>query len=152
MGIKTKGLFRPEWYMGKEAEQKIKQLLIGRTLNFPCGRSLLGDVKADLDSKVIPDKIVDLLNFKGVFKPFEFDTVFCDPPFSFYTDNRIGWKWIYNVSGLAKKRVIFKTPKIRVKLKSSVWKKHYVIIEDNKGFSFQFLQVFDRLHKPLGVK
>lgn len=146
---KTKGLFRPEWYIGEAVENKIKSLCIGKTLNFPCGRSSFGDIRADVDDRVSPDNVADLLNFDNVFKPQSFDTVVCDPPFSFYTDNNIGWKWIYKVAALARKRIIYKTPKIRVKLKSSCWKKFYVIIEDNKGYSFQFLQVFDRINKVL---
>ncbi len=116
---KTKGLFRPDWYVGEEAEKKIKSLCIGSTLNFPCGRSSYGNVRADVDSKVNPDVLADLLDFKDIFKKQSYDTVVCDPPFSFYTDNNIGWKWIYNVAAIARKRVIFKTPKVRVKLKSS---------------------------------
>lgn len=149
MAIKTKGLFIPEWYVGAAAERKIKQLLIGKTLNFPCGISKFGDVRADIDLKVQPEVFANLKEPLKTFKPLEFDTVFCDPPFEFYTDNNIGWKWIYKVAAIAKKRIIFKTPKIRVKLPKRAWKKHYVIIEDNNGFSFQFIQIFDRTNKNI---
>lgn len=149
MSIRTTGLFIPQWYVGKGIEKEIEKMFIGRTLCFPCGISKIGDVRVDLCEDVKPDVVADLLDFHGKFDKLGFDTVFCDPPFSFYTDNNIGWKWIYNVTTLARQRVIFKTPKIKVPLKRSLWKKFYVIIEDSGGRSFQFLQVFDRIVKPL---
>lgn len=141
-------LFKPEWFMGKNIEREVKKLCIGRTLNFPCGKSRLGNVNADIDPSVRPDIIADLLDPGVTFNNFEFDTVFCDPPFPFYTSNKIGWKWIYKVASLAMRRVIFKTPKINIKLRRSLWKKSYYIVEDNR-ITFSFLQVFDRLVRPL---
>lgn len=141
-------LFRPKWYMGKAIEQETRKLLIGTSLNFPCGRASFGDVRADIDPSVKADIYADLLSSHKYFKPQSFDTIYCDPPFPFYTDNRIGWKWIYKVSALAKKRIIFKTPKIVIKLKRSLWKKEYIILEDT-SVSFNCLQVFDRINKTL---
>lgn len=141
-------LFRPKWYMGKDIEPVIEKLLIGRSLNMPCGQSRFGDVRADIFPDMKPHVIADILNPMKTFKPLEFDSVFCDPPFNFYTDNRIGLRWIYKMSELAKKRIIFKTPKFQIKLKRSIWKKHYIIVEDNR-MSFSFLQVFDRINKTL---
>lgn len=140
--------FRPQWYMGKDIEEAVKKLLIGRSLNFPCGISRFGNVRADIYPAVKPDVICDILNINGQFKKQEFDSVFSDPPFAFYTNNKIGWKWIYKVAALAKQRVIFKTPKINIKLGRNIWKKHYIIIEENR-ISFSFLQVFDRINKTL---
>ena len=141
-------LFQPRWFMGKHIDAEIKKLLIGKSLNFPCGQSSFGDVKADILPALNPDVIADLLNPYKTFKKFSFDSVFCDPPFAFYTNNKIGWKWIYKIASLARKRVIFKTPKIMIKLKRSLWKKYYIIIEDNR-IGFTFLQVFDRTNKIL---
>lgn len=134
-------LFKPKWFMGKDLGKEIRKMHIGRTLYFPCGKLHFGDVNADLDKSVRPDVIADL--HKPPFKPRSFDTVFCDPPFRFYTDNRIGWKWIWKVAALARYRVIFKSPKINIMLKRALWKKTYYIIEHHRAH-FTFLQVFDR--------
>ena len=141
-------IFKPKWYMGKHIEPAIEKLLIGKSLNMPCGKSSFGSVRADIFEEMKPDEIADILNPQKTFKNLSFDSVFCDPPFNFYTSNKIGLRWIYKMAALARKRIIFKTPKFQIKLKRSLWKKHYVIIEDHR-MSFSFLQIFDRVNKTL---
>ena len=135
-------LFKPKWFMGKNIEKKARDLCIGRTLNFPCGMSQFGDIRADLDHTTKPDIIADLQQIP--FKPRSFDTVFCDPPYQFYTSKKISWTWIYQISQIPRQRLILKTPKINIKVNRNIWKKTYYIIEDNRQ-GFTFLQVFDKV-------
>jgi len=139
-------LFRPEWYVGKGIEKKIRSLCIGETLNFPCGASRFGNIRADIYSEMRPDVIADLHN--PPFKHLSFDTIVCDPPFPFYNDSRIGLGWLYEAARLARKRIIYKSPKFNIKINYRIWKKHYVILEDNR-MSFSFLQIFDRVTQPI---
>lgn len=143
--MKKKQLYQPNWSWSKDFDLMISKWCIGRTLNFPCGMSNIGDVRADLDKTVKPDVIADLYKSKEYFKKREFDTVLCDPPYSFYSKR----KWIAQLSDIAAKRLIFSTPTINIILPKRIWKKTYYIIENNSPWFIRVIQVFDRLNKEL---
>jgi len=99
-------MFREAW-MWSEAEEKLySSLCVGRTLHLFSGRSLLGDVRVDIDSPVATHKI-DLSEGKLPFNDMEFDTVIADPPWA----GPKNWsKWInlmHEIVRVCRKRVIF---------------------------------------------
>ena len=119
--------FKAEWHWGRETENWLKKLCIGRTLNFPCGMSYVGDVRADKDESVKPDILADVRSFEFSFKRGEFDTVICDPPFSFWALNKV-YSWFPEFCRLAKKRLIFRCPLVALRIPQKGWKKEYVIV------------------------
>ncbi len=140
MGIKSFKEYQVNWSWNKDTERWLESMSKGRTLNFPCGMSQVGDVRADLDKKVNPDIIADLKDPYKTFKRHEFDTVICDAPFSMFNKH----KWYIQLQDLAKKRVIFCTPLFAIRLGKG-WKKHYHITEQAGMFFIRIWQIFDRL-------
>lgn len=138
--------YRPNWSWDYDIERELKKLCIGRTLNFPCGNSMIGDVRADLDPRTAPDVFADILDPFENFEEGEFDTVICDPPFSMY--QKTGW--CHEIAKLAKKRIIFCSPNVAIHLKSRVWKKDYLITEKKAVFFFiKIFQIFTRKNQEL---
>lgn len=86
-------------------ENTLQNLFIGTTLHVCCGKSLLGDVRLDLDPTHNPDIICDAANMKGVIDDDQFDTVLCDPP---YNGN---FQWNHDLlselARVASQRIIF---------------------------------------------
>jgi len=147
MALKVKLLvYRPNWSWDLETEKWLKSLCIGYTLNFPCGKSQVGDVRADIDPKVNPDIIADLFKPLATFKPLQFDTVICDPPFKYY--NKVGW--IHDIAMLARRRIIFSTPPLNLHLKAALWKRTFFITARYGSLFLRIWQVFDRKIKILG--
>lgn len=132
--------YRVNWSWDRHTEKWLRTMCIGKTLNFPCGKSYLGDVRADLDESVNPDVMADLLKPFDSFKRGEFDTVICDPPFEMFVKR----KWIPPISDLARKRLILSTPNYRIMLKKAIWEKQYYITEQSSTFFIRHWQVFDR--------
>jgi hypothetical protein len=138
--------YQVNWSWDRDTHKWLRSMCIGRTLNFPCGMSLLGDVRADLDETTKPDIIADLQKPFMNFKKGEFDTVICDPPFSMYSKR----KWINRIADLARKRLILSTPNYAIYLKKSIWKKQYYITEQKTGmFMIRHFQIFDRTNELL---
>jgi hypothetical protein len=80
----------------------IETLLIPRTLHICCGKSLLGDVRADLYEQQV-DLRCDAV---AVPVPDEsYETVLCDPPYN----GKFQWNHdlLKELSRIAKKRIIF---------------------------------------------
>ena len=99
-------LFREAWMWSEKEERIYAKLCIGKTLHLFSGRSLLGDVRVDIDSPVATHKI-DLSQGKLPFKDLEFDTVIADPPWA----GPQNWpKWenlMREIVRVCRKRVIF---------------------------------------------
>ena len=92
-----------------------------------------------------PDIVADLRCPEAHFKPQQFDTLICDPPFSMF--NR--FYWIPPLVDLAKKRVLFSTPQIRLKLPRP-WKLSNIFLtEQNNCLTFRIFQVFDNYNGTL---
>lgn len=80
--------FRTAMRWEPEVETFIRSHMTGKTLNVPCGKSLLGDVRVD---NVLPDleigvlnptgfRLGDMSNLREMFGMDVFDTVISDPP------------------------------------------------------------------------
>ncbi len=76
------------------------------TLNFPCGMSPVGDIRADILPELKPDVICDLKH--PPFRAGSFDVVICDPPFSLF--NR--FRWLLPIKDLARSYFLLSTPKL----------------------------------------
>lgn len=140
--------YQVNWSWDRHTDRWLKSMCIGRTLNFPCGMSRVGDIRADLDKTTKPDVIADLLHPFLTFKRCQFDTVICDPPFEMFVKR----KWIPPISDLARKRLILSTPNYRILLKRAIWKKQYYITEQSSTFFIRHWQIFDRKIIPLSVE
>jgi len=136
-----KNCYQAKWHWSKEEEQLVKSLCIGYTLNFPCGTSQIGDIRADKDKSVNPDVVADLRAPEFHFKKQQFDTVVCDPPFSFYALDKIPY-WIYGIMDLAKKRVIFRAPLVNLQLPKKNWKRDYFITIVPSALSLNMFHVY----------
>jgi hypothetical protein len=133
--------YKAIWSWNKNTDKFLQKWVKGYTLNFPCGTSQIGDVRADKDKRVKPDIIADLRAPEAHFKKHEFDTLLCDPPFSMF--NR--FYWIPPLCDLAKKRILFSTPQIRLRL-PKCWKLNHILLTEQKGcMTFRIFQVFDRM-------
>jgi hypothetical protein len=87
-----------------EAVQEfIQTLLIPQSLHVCCGKSPLGDVRADLDPANNPDVICDAN--KLPFADQSFESVLCDPPYN----GKFQWNHdlLSELSRVANKRIIF---------------------------------------------
>lgn len=91
----------------------------GPTLNLCCGFDSTGDVLLDQDMEILQgrqDTITERLKVNGdvynlPFKYSSFDTVICDPPYSFYAKQA----WIFEIFKLARKRVILSVPTVDIR-------------------------------------
>ena len=126
------------------SEEWLKTFCIGRTLNFPCGVSKVGDIRADIDPQVKPDIVADFFDPFKTFKEGEFDTVICDPPYKVYVSGKNRFRWENDIGRLAKKRVMFSTPLVRLKIVGN-WKKSYYINEQGGALFLRVWQIFDRV-------
>ena len=108
------------------AEKFLGTFSEGFTLNACCGLDPFGDVLMDVDidilKKVMNHRIdsFDKEYIQGDVKnlPFReksFDTVICDPPFSFY--NRV--KWVFPLKDLARQKLILCTAPIDIKIRDA---------------------------------
>jgi len=86
-------------------EDVLQELFIGRTLHVCCGKSLIGDVRLDIDAEHNPDIVCDASNMKDFVKDNEFETVLCDPPYN----GKFQWNHdlLYELQRVASKRIIF---------------------------------------------
>jgi len=101
--------YRANWSWTKHTENWLRSNSIGRILNIPCGKSKIG-LRCDVDRKVKPDVIADLYHLP--FNKYSFDTVICDPPFSFYGKGK-KWFWV-KLADIARHRLILSTPLRRI--------------------------------------
>ena len=84
-------------------QEFLPSLFIGRTLHLCCGKSLLGDVRFDLDSENNPDVICDAARLP--LPENGFDTILCDPPYN----GKFQWNHdlLSELARVANKRIIF---------------------------------------------
>lgn len=134
-----------DWTDSADLRQFLRdRLFVGDVLNFPCGNSALGDVRADCNPAVDPDIVADLYNHP--FDEQSFDTVYCDPPYSFYGGEQ--FKFVNPLWDIARKRLIFQSNPVRIHLKHSE-KDWYVNEAVNQGKAVILLQVFTRTDRSL---
>jgi hypothetical protein len=86
-------------------EEYLQTLFVGKTLHVCCGKSLLGDVRLDLDPENNPDIICDASNMKGVIEDNQFETVLCDPPYN----GKFQWNHnlLEELARVASQRIVF---------------------------------------------
>lgn len=79
-------------------------LFIGRTLHVCCGKSMIGDVRLDMNEPTA-DIHCDAANMKEFVSDGEFDTVLCDPPYN----GKFQWNHdlLKELARVASKRIIF---------------------------------------------
>ena len=70
--------FKKSMIWEPSVEEFVKQQISGYTLNVPCGDSLLGNERVDMDAERNPTKIADMNEIP--FANNTFDTVISDPP------------------------------------------------------------------------
>ena len=138
----TRKLFKAEWFWGREVDLWLKKKLMGYSLNFPCGMSQIGDVRADIDPSVKPDVIADIRNPEAHFKVGQFDTLVCDPPFNYWAYDK-AFQWFKDICKLATKRLIFRAPLIALTPLQRGWKReYYICLWPGKSLALNMFHVF----------
>lgn len=130
------------WIHPPRVETWLRSMVIGNCLNVCCGKSFVGETRIDLFDEANLTMKADCKHLP--FRPGSFDTVICDPPFSYF--NR--FKWIVSMSWIAKKRFMISTPAANVLLDRRNWKKSLYAADTNLPF-IRFYFVFDRLNDSL---
>jgi hypothetical protein len=84
-------------------EEFLPSLFVGRTLHVCCGKSLLGDIRLDLDAENNPSIICD--GAKLAIASNAFDTILCDPPYN----GKFQWNHnlLAELARVASQRIIF---------------------------------------------
>jgi len=124
----------------------LKDTAKGFTINFCCGQDPNGNVKVDIDKKMLRrqkkstlDKadyiIADVHYYPFIEKCC--DTLIIDPPFSLY--NR--FKWILNIKELTKERVIISHPVTNLKLRGFTRELYFI---NSKSIFLRLWWVFTR--------
>jgi len=99
--------FKVNWAWSQDTDTHLVRKFRGKTiLNFPCGTSKIGTVRADIDKSVNPDIVCDVYN--PPFRSHSFDVVICDPPFSFYSR----FKWLLYLCRISKIAILISSPYI----------------------------------------
>ena len=124
-------MLRANWIHTSFVERWLQEMSIGDTLNVCCGKSFVGDIRIDTDPNSNRTEEGDLFNLP--FSPLSFDTVICDPPFSYY--NR--FRWILKLADIARERFLLSSPNISVRLSRRNWRRTLYYSEGNaaKGHS-----------------
>lgn len=85
-------------------EDVLQTLFIGRTLHVCCGKSMLGDVRLDLNEPTA-DIHCDAADMREFVADDAFETVLCDPPYN----GKFQWNhdMLSELSRVASQRIIF---------------------------------------------
>ena len=73
-------LFREAFLWEKEIDDFVKERMKGYTLNVPCGKSQLGDIRLDLDPNLSMRGAYDFFKDELNYPDNTFDTIISDPP------------------------------------------------------------------------
>jgi hypothetical protein len=128
----------------------LNTMKFGLTANICCGYDNTGDILIDIDLKTLKANKNSLLipelkdyvcadMFNLPFRNNVFDTVICDPPFSYY--NKL--KWIVKLADLTRYKLILSSPSIAIKLDNNMWNKELYYIE-TPGLFLRLWWVFTR--------
>ena len=132
-------IFRPHWADSPDVERWLdREMFVGETLNFPCGESQVGDVRADTDPAVTPDVLADLDDIP--FADGSFDTVYCDPPYSKHAYDKN--QWAIRLWDVARKRLILQTKNQKYYFPHAD-RTVYLADRAGSGMAYQIFQVFD---------
>ena len=136
-------ILKANWVHPKEVESWLYKMKIGYTLNVCCGMSRVGNVRLDITPHTERTEEGDL--FALDYPPLSFDTVICDPPFSYYNK----FKWIYKLAEIPRKRLILSSPNRAVALSSRIWTKDLYWANNPRWLRTYW--VFDRKNNILEV-
>lgn len=130
---------RANWIHPDHVEQWLAEHCLGQTLNVCCGQSRVGHVRVDTDPKTARTLAGDLYSL--TYKPSSFDTVICDPPFSYYKAT----KWLIRLSHIAKKRMLISSPAIALtnflpRFNAELW----ALADTEKPYFLRLYWIFDR--------
>ena len=79
-GFVRKLMFREAFLWEKEVEDFVKENVGGYSLNVPCGKSKIGDIRLDIDLKLSMREAYNMFKEKLPYDDNTFDTVISDPP------------------------------------------------------------------------
>lgn len=140
ISIGNQNVYRSDWGDPVGVKRWLRDHMFkGEVLNFPCGGSEIGDVRADLDREHDPDLVADLHNLP--FQEQSFDTVYCDPPYHFYGGEQ--YYFINPLWDLCRERLIFQTNKVTIRVKGAD-KSIYTLETKGHNPTLLIFQVFDR--------
>jgi hypothetical protein len=105
--------YRAEWRDGRAVDRWIRDMAQGTLLNWPCGQSPIGDIRADIDPAVGPDVYADLRD--PPFDPRSVGTGYIDPPYSMCAFDEI-LQWLPKVWDCIDRRLILNSTPIMVSL------------------------------------
>ncbi len=107
MKIKDIDVYQTDWSWGHRMDKHLKDFSKGLfTLNFPCGKSKVGNVRVDILPELKPDIIADLKH--PPFIDGAFECFICDPPYSLF--NR--FMWLLKLKDLSSGYFLLSTPKL----------------------------------------
>lgn len=142
----TSNLLQANWIHPANTERWLRRMAIGSTLNVCCGKSLIGDVRVDLSPESSRTEEGDLFNLR--FSPLSFDTVICDPPFSYYVTGENRFRWIQDLARISRKRLIISVKANSIYVGRRNWTRRLFYMEDNAMF-LRLFWVFDRRNGSL---
>lgn len=119
-------------------------MFVGEVLNFPCGESILGDVRVDIDPSVNPDIIADLDSIP--FGDGSYDTVYCDPPYSYHAYDKS--RFALELWDVADKCLILQTKNQKYRFPGA--ERTVYLAESHTGMAYQIFQVFTPANTSLG--
>jgi hypothetical protein len=139
----TKQVLQANWIAPSHVDEWLRKMIIGRSLNVCCGTSLAGDVRLDIlpPPETTRTEEGDLFNLG--YKARSFDTVICDPPFTYYNKRR----WVFQLAQIACKRLILSSNQM-VGLQLKNWDRR-LFYDDGGLFFIRLFWVFDRLNHEL---
>ena len=81
-------LLKKSWLWESKVNDLLHSFELKPSINIPCGKSPLGDVRVDIDASVNPTQVSDILAYPI---PRQFKTVFSDPPWKLNYYKRFKW-------------------------------------------------------------
>ena len=127
-------IFHPDYMHTDYFEYWLKDFVSnGSCLNVCCGYSDIGDPRVDISpdsNRTMEGDLFRLLAPEGPFRANQFDYLFIDPPFSFYTSGTNRFKWQFDAFKIARKALITRRTKVGVNMPSRYHEYH--IAEDSR--------------------
>ena len=149
MTARNKTKLRKLWVWNDDESNFYESKIIGYSLHVCCGKSLVGDVRCDIDPQ---DEGVQKADYRELpYSDLSFDTVICDPPW--FSEDRFAQihgspslKWILELKRIAKKRIIiihntlFHIPQFSL---TEAW------AVNSKGLLWKVCGIYDRNTLPI---
>jgi len=131
--------YKPNWSDSDDVAKWLeREIFTGEVLNFPSGESHVGDIRADIDPSVKPDVVASIDD--PPFPDDAFDTVYCDPPYSYHAYDKN--QFVLELWDCAKEKLVLQTGTQRYRLPNST---REVFLAERKGtMVYQVFQVFTR--------